>query len=247
MRLPGDRKLLCCGLVVGDPHIEGFLEAADAVARGGADVLEWVLPIPDAAYHGRVMHRAANRALKEVVTLEQAAAALQTFHQTHRSPVVLTSYYARVLVHSLPKFAEVVGDGGFSGVMVPDLPVEECEPLRTALTAHGVDLVQSLGGDAERRKKIFAMSQGFALWASHAGGETVTQADTMAQGIRDLSPHRDIPIFVAAHVQSPDDARKAWGMADGLLVGSSVVWLVEGKGDVTDRLYSFVRSLSDAR
>ena len=244
---PKDRKLLCCGLVIGDPHVEGFEEAADAVARGGADVLEWILPIPEAAYHGRVMHRAANRALKEVVSLSDACAAAQRFRKKHATPLVLTSYYARVLVHGLDAFAQMVSRGGFSGVMVPDLPVEESQGLREALAPHGISLVQSLGGDMARREKIAKAADGFIIWASHAGGDLVTSAEEMARGIQELRRVTPLPIFAAAHVQSAEEARNAWRFADGILVGSSVVWLIEGKGDVAERVHAFVQSLSDVR
>jgi tryptophan synthase alpha chain len=247
-RLNRTKKLLCCGLVVGDPHIEGFIDSAHAIAEAGADVVEWILPLPEAAYHGRVLQRAAQRALKEPVSLSQTCDAAAVFVKQFEVPLVLTTYYARILVHGLERFASELNRGGFSALMVPDLPIEECEGLRAALAAHGIALVQSLGQDPARRELIAEEADGFLLWAAHAGGDQVTRLEEIGVGIEALRSKTDLPIFVASHIQSAEDAHAAWAIADGVMVGSSIVWLIEGKGpDIGGRLKDFVSELANAR
>ncbi len=247
-RLNRTKKLLCCGLVVGDPHIEGFIDSAHAIAEAGADVVEWILPLPEAAYHGRVLQRAAQRALKEPVTLSQACDAAAKFVKQFEVPLVLTTYYARILVHGHQSFASELSRGGFSALMVPDLPIEECDGLRAALATHGIALVQSLGQDPARREEIAQEADGFLLWAAHAGGDQVMQLEEMGVGIEALRAKTDLPIFVASHIQSAEDAHAAWAIADGVMVGSSIVWLIEGKGpDICARLKDFVSELVNAR
>ncbi len=247
-RLNRSKKLLCCGLVVGDPHIEGFIEAADAIAEAGADVVEWILPLPEAAYHGRVLQRAAQRALKEPVSLAETCDAAAVFVARFDIPLVLTTYYARIIVHGHERFASEMSRGGFSALMVPDLPIEECSDLRDALSVHEIALVQSLGTDPDRRDLIAKGADGFLLWAAHAGGDQVTRLEEIGDGIQGLRAVTDLPVFVATHIQSAEDARAAWAIADGVMVGSSIVWLIEGKGaDLTARLKDFVSELAKAR
>lgn len=246
--LSRDKKWLCCGLVVGDPYMEDFLDASAAVVQGGADLVEWILPIPEATYHGQVLHRAAARALKHPASLAETCSAAQDFRQTYETQLLLTTYYARVVVRGLERFVSEVARGGFVGVMIPDLPFEESEPLASRLAVHGIALIQSLGSSEKRRSAIAAASSGFLLWAAHAGGDPVTVLDEIRPGIQRLRPETNLPVFVSSHIQTPDDARVAWQCADGIMVGSSTVWLVEGRGgDVTGRLTAFVRSLSDVR
>lgn len=246
--LARDRKWLCCGLVVGDPHMEDFLDASAAIAAGGADLIEWILPIPEATYHGKVLHRAAQRALKHPVSLTSMCDAAQDFNRVYDRPLVLTTYYSRVVVRGVDRFAAEVARAGFVGVMVPDLPYEASQILSSRLATHGVALIHSLGRDAARRDQIADGASGFLLWAAHAGGDPVTVLPEIAEGVAHLRSRSNLPVFVSSHVQTPEDARTAWQHADGIMVGSSIVWLIEGRGsDVNERLTRFVQSLSEVR
>ena len=124
----GKRAALMPYLMGGYPDLEGSRQIGEACAAAGADMLELGVPFSDPLADGPVIHAAATRALEGGATVSavlEVAAALATL-----VPVIAMTYINVLIAAGLERFAERLAAAGVSGVIVPDLPLEEAEPGR---------------------------------------------------------------------------------------------------------------------
>lgn len=236
--------LLIAALVVGDPHVGATREYMDALVEGGADVIELVLPFSDPTFHGPVMRRACLRALHEDVQWESIAEIVEDFRRGEEQvPVIVTSYFNRVLVLGEERCAELLAGAGVDGLLVMDLPAKESASLREILAARGVDLIQTVAATTseKRFREIARDARGVLLWTGHSGTEAF-DADH-SEEIRRLRGFSRIPLVASMGVETGEDAARVAQCAQGVLVGSALAWLIEGGADVSDRLRAFVADL----
>ncbi len=237
--------LLMTGIVAGDPHLGATRAFMTALVDGGADVLELVLPFSDPTFHGAVMRRACQRALNEHVRWEGVAEVVSDFRKTEEEvPVVVTSYLNRVLHLGLERCAELLSSAGADGLMVMDLPASEAQEIKDVLEAQGLALIQSVGPSTtvERFQEIAGHARGLLVWTGHCGAEAEDAAEH-GDRLKVLRKHTRIPLVASMGVESGEDAAEVAQKANGVLVGSSLAWLIEGGADVEDRLRGFVAEL----
>ena len=244
-----DRKLLACGLVAGDPHLDATGEFLDVFVSSGVDVIELILPFSDPTYHGRVIHRACTRALREGVDWENLAELVAGFREAHPdTAMIVSSYYNRILSVGLDVCATLLGEAGVDGVMVPDLPWDEAGPLEERMLERGVSpvfMIAPTTSDA-RRDAIVASASAPLIWTGHAGGELVETDEAQQARLREACERSEVPILAAMRISSGEDARRVAPQADGVIATSSVTWLIEGRGpDVTERIADFIAQLRD--
>src|SRR5207302_9270303 len=130
------RTALVCYVMGGDGDTAALLQAVD---EAGAEVIELGLPFSDPIADGPVLQAAATRALSAGATVRGVLAMAGKLRL--RAPVVAMGYMNPVERMGAPAFAKALREAGLCGAIVPDLPMEEAQPLRDALSAHGLDLV----------------------------------------------------------------------------------------------------------
>jgi len=128
-------------LTAGDPSLDGTVEAALALERAGADVLELGVPFSDPLADGPVIQRASERALARGVTLSRVLEAVRRIRAQSELPLLLFSYYNPLLQHGLERLARDAKAAGVDGALVTDLPPEEAGEWIAAARAHDVDTV----------------------------------------------------------------------------------------------------------
>jgi tryptophan synthase alpha chain len=224
-------------IVAGDPDMETTALALQALSEGGADVIEVGVPYSDPLADGPTIQAAASRALEKKVTLDDVLGMLKetTSGKGLKAPVVLFTYYNPILKKGIDEFCSLAKDAGASGLLVPDLPLEETESIRKGCQAAGLELVMLVTPTTpkERMSTIAQASEGFVYLVSLAGvtGTRATVADNVQNLIKDLQSSTDKSVAVGFGVSGAEQAEKIklWG-AEGVIVGSALVKLL-GESD----------------
>jgi tryptophan synthase alpha chain len=191
-------------------------------------MIELGVPYSDPLADGPVIQAAATRALQRGTTLEQVLEMLKGISPSLRSPIILFTYYNPILHRGVDKFLGQIKEAGVSGLVVPDLPLEEAAGLLKPASEVGIDLTLLVAptSSPERIEAIARASQGFIYLVSVTGvtgirTEMHTRVGDLLQQIRNVT---DKPIGVGFGISDPQQARQvqAWG-ADAAIVGSAVV------------------------
>jgi tryptophan synthase alpha chain len=222
---PG-RAALMPYLMGGFPDIDGSVAIGEACADAGADLVELGVPFSDPLADGPVIHAAGTRALQAGVTLHgvlQAAARI-----AERLPVVLMCYANPLLARGVERFAGELAAAGVSGLIVPDLPLEEADGVRDACDAAGLALVPLIAPTTpdERLRAIAPLARGFLYTVSVTGttGERAGVDASLADVLARAKAHSPVPVAVGFGISTPEQAAAAAAAgADGVIVGSRLV------------------------
>lgn len=236
------------GLVIyvtaGDPSLEETPSLLDAIARGGADVIELGVPWSDPSADGPVIQRAMERALSAggagTRTVEKTLAAVRAFRQRSDVPLVLFGYYNPLLQRGLPRVADEAKAAGVDGLLVVDLPPEESDALDAELARAGLSRVPLLAPTTspERARAIAARGSGFAYYVAITGVTGAGHLDVAAVGrhAAALRPSLGaLPLAVGFGVRDPDSARRLAAHCDAVVVGSAIVQAIADAPDAAAR------------
>jgi len=234
-------------MMAGFPDRETSLAVAEAYAESGADLVELGVPFSDPLADGPTIHAAATAALEAGATLETALEVCEAI--SDRVPVVLMVYANMVLAHGgAAEFAARALAAGAAGAIVPDLPLEEAEAVRTALCDAGLALVPLVAPTtpAERRARICASAQGFVYAVSTVG--TTGEREKLPASLTDLveatKADAEVPVAVGFGIGTPAQAAQVGRAADGVIIGSRLVRAAAEAGDAAsaaDAVGSFLR------
>jgi tryptophan synthase alpha chain len=230
----GKRAALMPYLMGGFPDMATSRAIGEAYADGGADLVELGVPFSDPLADGPVIQAAGTRALAagaSVGGVLELAGAL-----ARRVPIVLMCYANLVLGRGVEPFAAALAETGCSGLIVPDLPLEESRDVRAACDAAGVALVPLVAPTTPdaRLEAIGAQARGFLYTVSVTGttGERAALSDAFARVVARAKAHTDVPVALGFGIATPEHAAQAAAAgADGVIVGSR---LVRAAGEAAD-------------
>lgn len=249
LRRNGTRALVTF-LTGGDPDIASLPGLMEALCQGGADVIEVGVPFSDPVADGVVIQRSIQRALKNHTGIPEILAVIKGFRQTRQTPVVLFGYTNPFLQYGLAKLARDASMAGVDGFRVVDLPLEESDTFRAELDPYGLDLILAVSPNTAlpRMKGIIDRSSGFVFYVSQTGVTGADPGDVMEVNARleIIKRYTSTPVCVGFGISNPGDVRTLGALADGVVVGSAIVWLIEGGGrDVGERVQAFVAELKE--
>jgi len=245
----GKRAALMPYLMGGFPDVATSRAIGEAYADGGADLVELGVPFSDPLADGPVIQAAGTRALAAGATvaavLEVAAALAQ------RLPVVLMCYSNQVMARGAEAFVAELARVGVSGLIVPDLPLEEAGETRTACETAGLALVPLVAPTTpdERLTAIGAQARGFVYAVSVTGttGERATMADAFASVVARAKAHTSAPVALGFGIATPEHAAQAAAAgADGVIVGSRLVRAAGEAGDPAAAVREVVSEMAAA-
>lgn len=210
----------------GYPTAAQAAEIGDAYADNGADLVEYGIPFSDPLADGPVIHAAGTAAIAAGATVDgvlEAGCAL-----ARRLPVVVMCYANPVLATGYDVFAQRLAGLGYSGLIVPDLPLEEAPAALAACDAAGIALVPLVAPTTpdERLARIGARARGFVYTVSLTGttGERAALDAALPQVIARTKAATAVPVAVGFGISEPEQARAvADAGADGVIVGSRLV------------------------
>jgi tryptophan synthase alpha chain len=225
-RASGRRAALMPYLMAGFPDLDRSREIARAYVDGGADLIELGVPFSDPLADGPVIHAAGVAALAAGANVADALSVAREV--AGDVPVVVMCYANLVLARGLECFADMLVSVGASGLIVPDLPLEEAPATLAALDARGLALVPLVAPTTpdERLAQIGARARGFLYTVSVTGttGERAANDDRLADVIARARAHTEVPVAVGFGIATPEQAAAAAAAgAAGVIVGSRLV------------------------
>jgi tryptophan synthase alpha chain len=240
-------------VTAGDPDPDRSALVLDAVAAGGADVIEVGVPFSDPLADGPVIQRASERALAGGMTLRGALDLVRRFRATHQTPIVLFTYANPVIRMDPDTFASAARAAGVDGVLILDFPVEEAEPLRAPLVKAGIDpifLISPTTTD-DRIEQSDTLGAGFLYVISRLGvtGARDSLATDLEALLSRIRAHARLPIAVGFGISRPEHVAQACRHADAAVVGSALVQEIAahaGADDLASRVAEYVRWLKSA-
>jgi tryptophan synthase alpha chain len=243
----GKRAALMPYLMGGYPDIETSEQIARAYADGGADLVELGVPFSDPLADGPVIHAAGTAALRAGVRLHHVLGLGRSI--ARRVPVVVMCYSNLVFSRGLDRFMDSLVEVGASGLIVPDLPLEEAPAVLRACDERGVALVPLVAPTTpdDRLAQIGAHARGFLYTVSLTGttGERASLDGALASVLARAASSTSVPVAVGFGIGNPEQARAAAEAgADGVIIGSR---LVRAAGEGTpEELRELVSSFSVA-
>ena len=215
-------------VMAGDPDAETTLKILNGLPQSGADLIELGFPFSDPMAEGLPIQWAAQRALRGGMTVRRTLDLVRAFRAADQeTPIILMGYLNNVMALGLETFAEEAAAAGVDGLIVVDCPPEEAEPLADALDSHGVSLIRlaTPTTDDARLKVIAQRTAGFIYYVSVAGVTGSKEADETVVGPAVLRVKRatGLPVAVGFGIKTPERAAAIARIADGAVVGSTLV------------------------
>lgn len=226
------RSALISYVVAGDPHPQLSEEILENLPNSGVDIIELGIPFTDPMADGPTIQAADIRALNAGMTLKKTLDMVRNFRTRNKAtPIVLMGYYNPVYVYGTDKFALAAAAAGVDGVLLVDLPPEEDWEIKDKLADAGIDLIRLITptSTGERLKKLVQDASGFLYYVSIAGvtGTTSINVQSVADKLKEIRQASNLPIAVGFGIKTPDDARAVSQIADGVVVGSAFVRIIE--------------------
>jgi tryptophan synthase alpha chain len=229
-----------------------------ALEDAGADCIEVGIPFSDPLADGPVIQAASARALAGGAAPLRVLDAVASVRRRLQVPLVVLSYWNPIVQfgadgEGVRKFIQAAKERGLSGVIVPDLPVEEGGPLRKVAAQEHFAAVclAAPTSPAERLRRIARASQGFIYYVSVTGttGTRGSLPPTLLEGVRRVKRLTSKPVCVGFGISTPEQAHRVASVADGVIVGSAVIQTIaqaRGRTKMLQHLMTFLRRLRKA-
>ena len=237
-------------VTAGDPDLEMTKTLVREMVRRGGDLIEIGVPFSDPLADGPIIQRASQRALRGGTTLRKILGLVHELRRDVDAPLILMTYYNPIFRYGEEAFVADALDAGVDGVIVPDLPPEEAQALAglTAGTPLDVIFLAAPTSTAARLARLSEASQGFIYYLSRLGTTGVRDrlADDLCSGLEQVRASTAKPVAVGIGVSTPEHVRLVAEMADGVVVGSAIVKLIEdlqGRDDGVHRVGDFIAAL----
>lgn len=244
-----NRRALIMYLTVGYPQRDSALELVPAIIAAGADMIELGVPFSDPLADGATVQRATEHALRNGIRVKDC---LETVRELRASevtaPIVFMGYYNPILQYGLERFCRDSAAAGVDGMIVPDLPPEEAHDLHAACRAAGLDLIFFLAPTSteQRIAEVAELASGFIYCVSLTGitGARSELPPELPDFLRRVRSATHTPLAVGFGISEPRHARQVAAVADGVIVGSALLNIVEANLDGgTDGVQAFVAGL----
>ena len=245
-----NEKALIVFFTAGDPSIEKTIEFVLQAEKSGADIVEIGIPFSDPLAEGPVIQRANNRALANNIKVKDVFKMIEKIREVSNIPLVFLTYANPVHNFGIEKFFNECYKAGIDGIIIPDLPFEEKEEFSKHADKNSVDLISLIAPTSnERIEKIASSSKGFIYCVSSLGVTGVRKnIDTDFKPIMDsIKKSTNTPTAIGFGISTPEQAAFLKDCANGIIVGSAIVKLVEQYGvDSSQHLHRYISEMKAA-
>ncbi|WP_095590491.1 tryptophan synthase subunit alpha [Actibacterium ureilyticum] len=243
------KKAFVAYVMAGDPDYDTSLEIVKGLPAAGVDVIELGMPFTDPMADGPTIQLAGQRALEGGQTLDKTLQMVRELRKTDQeTPVVMMGYYNPIYSRGVDTFLAQAQEAGIDGLIVVDLPPEEDEELCIPAQKAGLNFIRlaTPTTDDKRLPKVLQNTSGFVYYVSITGitGAAEAQAGDVGPEVARIKSQTDLPVIVGFGIKTPEAAEQIASVADGAVVGSAIVKLVQEKRPVPDIL-AYVKSLAD--
>ncbi len=246
---PPGHKALIAYITVGYPSIAVTEKAVSILASGGCDIIELGIPFSDPLADGATIQTASYQALQQGITPQVCLEVAYRLRQKVTTPLVFMTYYNLILNFGLEAFCHASVKAGVDGVIIPDLPPEEGAELEDITKKLKLDLIYLLTPTSteERISIVAARSQGFIYLVSLTGvtGTRQTLPPKLEDFVKRVRQKTHQSLCVGFGVSTPEQAKRVAKIADGVIVGSRLIQLIE-EDTTLSSLKTFILSLREA-
>lgn len=253
------RTALVTFTTAGDPDYDTSLALLNALPAAGADIIEMGMPFSDPMADGPAIQASSQRALKAGQTMKKTLAMVSEFRKgDNDTPLVLMGYYNPIYVYPVDAFIKDCLEAGVDGLIVVDVPPEEDEELCIPALKAGLNFIRlaTPTTDAKRLPTVLTNTSGFVYYVSIAGitGTKAPDPSEVHAQVARIKGQTELPVAVGFGVNTPDQARAIAEGADGVVVGSALVKIIESALDdagkpapgTVEKVTKLVRSLADS-
>ena len=226
-------KAFIAFVTCGDPDLETTGAVVREMVKNGADLIELGIPFSDPTAEGPVTQGANLRALNGGVTTDQIFEFVKELRRDVSVPMVFMTYANVVFSYGAERFISTCRKIGMDGLILPDLPYEEKEEFQPICRRFGLELISLIAPTSENRIAMIAgEAEGFVYLVSSLGvtgvrSEIKTDLASIVEAIR---RNTEIPCAIGFGISTPEQAARMAGLADGVIVGSAIVRLIEKYG-----------------
>ena len=245
-----NKKALVAYLVAGDPDIESTLQLMNLFVESGVDVLEIGVPFTDPIAEGPIIQKAHDRALEKNISLTVIFEMVQKFRETdNTTPIVLMGYLNTFLSHK--KIIEENKKDSVDSILVVDIP-GELNLADYGIKNQNINTISLISPttNKDRIKSIANNSTGFVYYVTLRGvtGASNLNIDEITENIEEIKKYASVPTLAGFGIKSPDDARLLSSCSDGVIIGSSIVQMIEesSQSKEFDRIGQYISELKQA-
>ena len=242
-----NKKAFIPFITCGDPDLETTAAIVRAAVENGADLIELGIPFSDPTAEGPVIQAANIRALNGGVTTDKIFDLVRELRQDIDIPMVFMTYANVVFSYGAEKFISICNEIGIDGLILPDLPYEEKEEFQALCKQYDVDLISFIAPTSENRIAMIAKeAEGFIYIVSSLGvtgtrSEIKTDLSSIVKIVRE---NTDVPCAIGFGISTPEQAHKMYEIADGAIVGSAIIKIIEKYGkDSPKYVGEYVKSM----
>ncbi len=243
------KKAFVAYVMAGDPDYETSKEIVLGLPGAGVDIIELGLPFTDPMADGPTIQLAGQRALDGGMTLDKTLSIARALRDTgDQTPIVMMGYYNPIYSRGVDTFLAQAKEAGIDGLIIVDLPPEEDAELCLPAQAAGLNFIRlaTPTTDDKRLPRVLQNTSGFVYYVSITGitGAAEAQASDVAPEVARIKAATDLPVIVGFGIKTPEAARDIAAIADGSVVGSAIVKLVED-GKAPSEVLAYVKALAD--
>ncbi len=243
-------KAFIAFITCGDPDLDTTEKIIETMAENGVDMIELGIPFSDPTAEGPVIQAANLRGLAQGVTTDKVFDMIRRVRKRVSIPMVFMTYANVVFSYGTERFIRTAAEVGMSGLILPDVPYEEKAEFADVCKKYGLDLISLIAPTSDERIGMIASSaEGFVYCVSSLGvtgtrSEITSDIDSMIASVRE---NTDIPVAIGFGISNPEQAAQMAAKADGIIIGSAIVKLIEKYGkDCVPYVKKFVKEISAA-
>lgn len=243
-------KAFIAFITCGDPDLKTTEAAINAAVENGADLIELGIPFSDPTAEGPVIQGANLRALNGGITIDKIFTFIKKLRNNIKIPMVFMTYTNVVFSYGAKQFISTCKELGIDGIILPDLPFEEKEEFLPICHKYDVALISLIAPTSKNRIAMIAKeAEGFLYIVSSLGvtGMRNEIKTDLASIVKIIRKNTDIPCAIGFGISTPKQAKQMAKIADGIIVGSAIIKLLEKYGkDAPKYIGEYVKSMKEA-
>lgn len=242
-------KAFIAFITCGDPDLETTAAAVRAAVENGADLIELGIPFSDPTAEGPVIQGANLRALSGGITTDKVFDFVREIRRDVSVPMVFMTYANVVFSYGSKRFISTCKEIGIDGLILPDIPFEEKDEFQPICKKYGVDLISLIAPTSQNRIAMIAKEAEGFLYIVSSLGVTGTRSEIetdLGEMVKLVRENANIPCAIGFGISTPEQAKQMADIADGAIVGSAIVKLLEKHGkDAPRYIGEYVKSMKD--
>mgnify|MGYP004480184613 FL=1 len=242
-------KAFIAFITCGDPDLETTAAAVRVAVENGADLIELGIPFSDPTAEGPVIQGANLRALSGGITTDKVFDFVREIRRDVSVPMVFMTYANVVFSYGSERFISTCKEIGIDGLILPDIPFEEKDEFQPICKKYGVDLISLIAPTSQNRIAMIAKEAEGFLYIVSSLGVTGTRSEIetdLGEMVKLVRENANIPCAIGFGISTPEQAKQMADIADGAIVGSAIVKLLEKHGkDAPRYIGEYVKSMKD--